>query len=86
MNDSNNGEKSPTRSKKEIQAAELKFFQLVWTERQKLIGGNLDVSPVPPTYSEEELGPYAHFEWGMINGKLSALRWVLGCARDSLDT
>lgn len=21
-------------------------------------------------------GPYSHFEWGMINGKLSALRWL----------
>lgn len=41
--------------------------------------------------AERELGqgnfaPYSHFEWGMINGKLSALRWVLGDAWDMLDT
>jgi hypothetical protein len=26
------------------------------------------------------------FEWGMMNGKLSALRWVLGDDWDMLDT
>ncbi|HAK1662080.1 TPA: DUF4935 domain-containing protein [Klebsiella pneumoniae subsp. pneumoniae] len=34
----------------------------------------------------EELGPWTDFEWGMINGKLSAIRWMLGEEWDMLDT
>ena len=35
---------------------------------------------------KENLGPWSDFEWGMINGKLSALRWALGEDWDMLDT
>lgn len=43
---------------------------------------------VEKKYGKKKLRNYYHddFEWGMLNGKLSALRWVLGDEWDMLDT
>lgn len=35
---------------------------------------------------EDNYGPYSDFEWGMVNGKLSAMRWMLGEDWDELYT
>jgi hypothetical protein len=41
---------------------------------------------VEEKYGEENLWHESDFEWGMLNGKLSALRWLTGEEWDMLDT
>lgn len=41
---------------------------------------------VEKKYGKNQLGPYSDFEWGMLLGKLSSLRWVLGDEWDNCDT
>ena len=90
------------RTEAEIIAAEQEFFDRVWYGRsmmhspaelrangtpEDIIGGMLSSrKEVEEKYGKDNLGPYSDFEWGMINGKLSALRWTLGDDWDFLDT
>jgi hypothetical protein len=41
---------------------------------------------VEKKYGVENLWHESDFEWGMLNGKLSALRWLMGDEWDNLDT
>ena len=93
---------SPMRTRDDIDAAETEFFDKVWYDRQQSLktqikSGKEKLSTVfhqadfaarriEAEYGKGNLGPYTDFEWGMINGKLSALRWVLGDEWDMLDT
>ncbi|MPY10700.1 PIN domain-containing protein [Arthrobacter bussei] len=55
-------------------------------ERHQAIAGP-GRARVEATYTKPgQLGPYTDFELGMLNGKMSALRWVLGSEWDFLDT
>jgi predicted nucleic acid-binding protein len=49
-------------------------------------GALKSAAKVEKRFGVEKLGPWDDFEWGMLNGKLSALRWVLGDEWDMLDT
>jgi len=49
-------------------------------------GAELAAKRVEEKYGLDELGPWDDFEWGMLNGKLSAIRWMLGDEWDMLDT
>jgi hypothetical protein len=90
------------RNQSEILAAEQEFFDRVWYERHhvhlaKHKSGEKPMSPeILKMASEAAKRVKAErpdlrlceddFEWGMWNGKLSALRWVLGDEWDFLDT
>ena len=63
-----------------------------WTQRKNLIqrdiweGAMKSAEKVEKRFDNENLGPWSKFEWGMMNGKVSALRWVLGEDWDELYT
>lgn len=60
-------------------------------ERRSLIvdtileGMNTAMKNAEEEFGAGELGPWTDFEWGMLNGKLSVIRWVLGDEWDKLD-
>ena len=83
------------RSREEVEDIVEELTDRVWYNR------HLDLREVDPgiwkealaaakkiedKYGVDNLGPYDDFEWGMLNGKLSALRWILGFEWDMLDT
>jgi hypothetical protein len=69
-----------------------KLPDLPWPKRKNLIqqdiweGALKSAAKVEKRFGKENLGPWSKFDWGMMNGKLSALRWVLGDEWDMLDT
>jgi hypothetical protein len=79
-----------------IEAGEIKIVEKEdyppkdWRERtiQKDIwkGALIAAKNVRKELGKGNYGPWDDFEWGMVNGKLSALRWVLGEDWDMLDT
>ena len=64
----------------------LKDFRERTIQRDIWEGAKKSARRVKKQHGLENLGPWDDFEWGMINGKLSALRWVLGEDWDELYT
>jgi hypothetical protein len=49
-------------------------------------GGIKAAKKMEKKYGKKNLGPYSKFEWGMLNGRLETLRWVLGDDWGNMDT
>jgi hypothetical protein len=95
-------EEMPSRTWDEIADAGREFFDRIWYERKlvylaepasehktspNIIAGMLKaMREVEEKYGKDNLKVENDFDWGMINGKLSALRWLEGNEWDFLDT
>jgi hypothetical protein len=60
-------------------------------EREAMTDGEMErmervTSDMAERYGADSIGPWDDWGWGFVNGKLSALRWVLGDEWDFLDT
>jgi len=90
------------RTEKELKEAEKRFFDIIWWNRHKVLEKHYKkTGDFPPEEiwnkaleeaekiekdipdSERILN---EFDWGMVNGKLSAIRWVLGDEWDNLSS
>ena len=85
------------RPAEEIKTAETELFEKLWYDRHKMLANKRRIDPQILVEAEKmalqieikyrgKLGPYNDLHWGMLLGKLSALRWVLGYEWDFLDT
>jgi hypothetical protein len=95
-------EQEPRRTDEILEAIDLLWHQVWYNRhmilRQRVADGAERVDPkvwklalasarrVKEKYGQKNLGPWHDFDWGMLNGKLSALNWVLGDGWDMLDT
>jgi hypothetical protein len=83
------------RTHDEIKQAENEMFDRVWYHRSfaraEREGKEPQVAVAPmreveAKYAKNTLTRLSEFQLGMLHGKLSALRWVMGSEWDSLDT
>ncbi len=63
-----------------IKTSQSTITKSIWT------GALASAKKMEKKRGKKNLGPYSDFEWGMVNGKLSALRWMLGEDWDELYT
>jgi len=89
--ETNEAYKPAPRSPGEIAEAASELDDKVWCNRQRLLIQRGKVKKGDPRVVaiEDQYGPeniYGNdFKWGMLCGKLSAIRWVMGSEWDDLD-